>query len=71
MDPYLTEKCVDILQGAGFDWPRGKGNFLRWFSVSSEAQLQALAEVALALLAGVFGYRPGESLECLEHIPVE
>jgi len=69
MDPYLTEKCVDILQGAGFDWPRGKGNFLRWFSASSEAQLQAVAEVALALLAGVFGYRPGENLECREHIP--
>ena len=33
VNQLLTADTVDLIENAGFVWPTGKDNFLRWFNV--------------------------------------
>jgi hypothetical protein len=66
---YLSEDAVEVIDRAGFAWPRKRANFLRWFKVSSEDDIQAMAEFGLAILARVFKHGSGQALEVKWHIP--
>jgi hypothetical protein len=66
---FLTATAVDLIERAGFVWPNAKANFDRWFNIFSEKDIQAMAEVALAILSGIFGYRKGHRLAVRTHIP--
>lgn len=66
----LTDDAVDLLEMAGFIWPTERTNFYRWFKVSCSEDLQAMAELALAMLDGIFGYRTGERIKVANHFPV-
>ena len=65
----LTAEVVDLIERAGFVWPNGTSNFLRWFSVSSAKDIEAMADLALALLSRVFGLQKGGSVMVKTHIP--
>jgi hypothetical protein len=69
VNEVLTADIVDLIERAGFVWPNGTDNFLRWFNVSSEEDIHALAELALAILSRVFGHRKGLGLTIRTHIP--
>jgi hypothetical protein len=66
---FLTAAAVELIERAGFAWPNGKKNFLRWFNVSTDADFQGMAELALAILAGVFRHPPGATVEVTVHVP--
>ena len=65
----LTDKVVSLIADSGFKWPRGSENFLRWFTVSTEQDVDALAEFSLGILNEVFGHKPGHELRVKVHIP--
>lgn len=65
----LTADAVAIIEWAGFVWPNGMHNFKRWFSISSPEDIRAMAELTLAILAGVFGLREGGCILIDTHIP--
>jgi hypothetical protein len=65
----LTADVVALIEKAGFVWPNGKANFLRWFNVSSLQDNQSVAEIALAILARVFGCRKRSRVMVHTHIP--
>ena len=65
----LTDDAVDLLERAGFIWPTERTNYFRWFKVSCSEDLNAMAEVALAMLAGIFGYRTGKQIKVTNHFP--
>lgn len=67
----LTADVVDMIERSGFVWPDGKVNFLRWFNVASSEDLHVVAELALAVLARVFGHTPEKRLEITVHLPKE
>ena len=69
VNEFLTAPAVDLIEKAGFVWPNSEANFLRWFNISSEEDIQAMAEVALAILSGIFGHRPGRRVVVKTHIP--
>ncbi len=69
VNEVLTADIVDLIEKCGFVWPNGEDNFLRWFNVSSETDVHAMAELALAILARVFGHRNGLRLTIKTHIP--
>ena len=69
VDRTLTAEVVDLIEKAGFVWPNGTNNFLRWFNVSSEEDIRALAELALAVLSSIFGHRQGQNLTVKTHVP--
>jgi hypothetical protein len=69
VNEVLTADIVDLIEECGFVWPIGKDNFLRWFNVSSEEDVHAMAELALSILGRVFGHRKGLSLTIRTHIP--
>lgn len=66
---FLTTAAVELIERAGFVWPNKKGNFLRWFNVSSAEDVQTMAELALAIQARVFRRASGENLSIRTHIP--
>jgi len=65
----LSDDAVDLLERAGFIWPTERTNYFRWFKVSCSENIQALAEIALAMLAGMFGYRTGKRIKVTNHFP--
>jgi len=65
----LTAEVVDLIERAGFVWPNGESNFLRWFSASSAKDIEAMAELALTLLYRIFGLRKGGSVMVSIHTP--
>jgi len=65
----LTTDVVDLIEKAGFVWPNGTANYLRWFDVSSPEDIEMLAEVALVMLARIFQHRKGRSLKIETRIP--
>ena len=65
----LSTDHVALLEKAGFIWPRERTNYFRWFKVSCSEDLYAMAELALAMLAGVFGYRTGKKIKVTNHFP--
>jgi hypothetical protein len=65
----LSSDAVDLLDKVGFIWPTERTNYFRWFKVSSSEDLQAMAELALAMLAGIFGYRTGKRMVATNHYP--
>ena len=65
----LSNEVVDLIERAGFVWPNGTSNFLRWFSVSSAKDIEAMADLALALLSRIFGLRSRGSVMVSAHIP--
>lgn len=69
VDDFLTAEAVDVIESAGFVWPTGNDNFLRWFTVSSDEQLVTMAELALAILERVFRHRAGQAVKIETHIP--
>jgi hypothetical protein len=69
VNEVLTADIVDLIEKCGFVWPNGRNNFLRWFNVSSDEDILALAELALAVLSSVFGHRHGQPLAVKTHIP--
>lgn len=69
MNDFLTADVVDLIEKAGFVWPTKKSNFLRWFSISSQDDIQEMAEIALAILSRVFKYRKGWRIMVNTHIP--
>ncbi len=65
----LSSDAVDLLNNVGFIWPTERTNYFRWFKVSSSEDLLAMAEFALAMLAGIFGYRTGKRIVATNHYP--
>ncbi|MCF8210765.1 MAG: hypothetical protein K9K38_15395, partial [Rhodoferax sp.] len=65
----LSAAAVALLEKVGFIWPTERTNYFRWFKVSCSDDLQAMAELALAMLAGIFGYRTGKQIEITNHFP--
>ena len=53
----------------GFRWPRGRQNFSRWFRVSTDADVDALAEFSLGILNNVFGHNSGNDLALTVQLP--
>ena len=58
VESRLTDAAVSLITGCGFQWPDGKHNFLRWFTVSTDDELHALAGFALGILHLVFEQNP-------------
>ena len=58
IESRLTDAAVSLITGCGFQWPDGKHNFLRWFTVSTDDELHALAGFALGILHLVFEQNP-------------
>ena len=58
VESRLTDSTVSLITGCGFQWPDGKHNFLRWFTVSTDDALHALAGFALGILHLVFEQNP-------------
>jgi hypothetical protein len=54
VESRLTDSAVSLITGCGFQWPKGKHNFLRWFTVSTDDELHALARFAMGILHFVF-----------------
>lgn len=65
----LTGEVVDLITGSGFQWPRARQNFVRWFVVNGNSDMTRLAQFALGILHAVFGFYPGELLTVQTHIP--
>lgn len=65
----LSADAVALLEKVGFIWPTERTNYFRWFNVSCSEDFQAMAELALAMLAGIFGYRTGKQIEATNHFP--
>jgi hypothetical protein len=65
----LSEDTVNLIESAGFVWPTGTANFLRWFNVSSPDDIDAMAELGLAILTRMFGYRKSRTVIVQTHIP--
>jgi hypothetical protein len=65
----LTDDAVDLLERAGFIWPTERTNFYRWLKASCTEDIQGMAELAMAMLAGIFGYRTGKRIEVTNHFP--
>ncbi len=66
----LSADAVALLEKVGFIWPTERTNYFRWFKVSSSEDLQAMAELALAMLERMFGYRTGKRMRVTSHFPV-
>lgn len=69
INKFLSSDTVSLIEDAGFVWPTSKSNFLRWFNVSSPDDFQSMAEVALAILARVFGHRKGGGIMVTVELP--
>ena len=69
VNELLTADTVDLMENTGFVWPTGKDHFLRRFNVSSQEDIQAMAEVALAFLARVFAHGKKGSVMIKTHLP--
>ena len=69
VNELLTADTVDLMENTGFVWPTGKDHFLRRFNVSSQEDIQAMAEVALAILALVFAHGKKGSVMIKTHLP--
>ena len=69
MEERLTGEVVDLIAGSGFQWPRGRRNFVRWFVLKEDSDMTTLAQFALGILHAVSGFRPGELLTVQTHIP--
>lgn len=69
VDKYLRSDAIEVIEAAGFEWPNGAGNFLRWFNISSEGDILALAELTLAILASLFGCRTVQGVIVKTHVP--
>ncbi len=65
----VTNEMVGIITACGFRLPEGRENFSRWFMVSDEADLRAIAELMLGLMNMVFGHQPGNALQLTVHEP--
>jgi hypothetical protein len=63
----LTDSAVSLITGCGFQWPNGKHNFLRWFSVLTDDELCGLAAFTLGILHRVFEQEPGVGLRINTH----
>jgi hypothetical protein len=66
---YLDTDAVDLIEKAGFVWPTHKVYFLRWFKVTSSADIQGIAEFALAALHSLFHCPSVDELDVKSHIP--
>ena len=69
VNKFLTADAVDLIETAGFVWPTSKSNFLRWFTISTDEDIRRTAEIALAILSGVFRHRKGQKVLVKMHIP--
>lgn len=65
----LSADTVALLEKLGFIWPTERTNYFRWFKASRPEDMQALAELALALLSGMFGHRTGKAIKVTNHFP--
>ena len=65
----LSAEAVALLEKVGFIWPTERTNYFRWFKVSGSEDIQSMAELALAMLAGLFGYRTGKAIKVTNHFP--
>ena len=65
----LSTDAVALLEKVGFIWPTERTNYFRWFKVSCSEDLHAMAELALAMLAGIFGYRAGKQIKVTNQFP--
>ena len=63
----LSADAVVLLEKVGSIWPTERTNYFRWFKVSNSEDLLAMAELALAMLAGIFGYRHGQGIKVTNH----
>jgi hypothetical protein len=69
VEEHLTAEAVDVIERSGFVWPTRTANFRRWCNVGSPEDLQVIAELALAVLARVFGIVSDDALTLSVHIP--
>ncbi len=65
----LTDAAVILISDSGFVWPVGKQNFARWFSVDTEADVDALAQFSLGVLNEIFGHAAGSPVSVTVHVP--
>ena len=69
VNEFLTANAVTLIERAGFVWPIGRNNFLRWFNAVSEDDITAMAELSLVVLSRVFGYRFPSPIKITTHVP--
>lgn len=65
----LSADHVALLEKAGFIWPTERTNYFRWFKATGSEDIQLMAELALAMLSGIFGYRTGKQIKVTNHFP--
>jgi hypothetical protein len=68
---YLDADAVDFIEKAGFVWPTQQANFLRWFKVTSSANIRGIAEFTLAALSSLFHCASVGEVEVKAHIPAD
>lgn len=69
LNDLLSVDSVTLIENAGFVWPAGKKNFMRWFNISAQNDIYAMAEITLAILVLIFKLRKGERFMSHIHIP--
>jgi hypothetical protein len=65
----LNEKVFYLLKAAGFEWPKGRANFVRWFFISEPRDLDTLAKFSLAVLTDMVGLSPADRTTISTRIP--
>lgn len=68
VEPHIDERAVEMLEGAGFRWPRGRDNFSRLISVRDDSDCACLADFALGTLRAVFGFCRSSAHELSIHV---
>lgn len=59
----LSDAVVSLIVDSGFSWPRGRmKNFMRWFKVTNNSDIETLSELGFGILNEVFGHVPGSEL---------
>ncbi len=68
IEPRIDERIVEMLESAGFRWPRGRDNFSRLISVRDDSDCACLADFALGTLHAMFGFRRSSADELSIHV---
>jgi hypothetical protein len=69
VERHLTDAGVTLISESGFVWPVGQQNFSRWFSVDTEADVNAQAQFCLGILGEVFGHPADGAVSVAVHVP--
>jgi hypothetical protein len=69
LDQTLDAEAVELIDAAGFSWPRGVRNFRKRFSLADESECRRLALMALGFLCKLFGARSGDRVSVKSYSP--